>query len=320
MKKLSVLGALLMAALPSVACDQCGCGLLLGVQPHDNVNNFGLQWRMRYLNGDILSPAATSPNVLKHAGHSGAPITEVPANYTEVYTALEARGQFWIGKRASLTASIPVVNNFQSVDGVRYADIYAMGDPMLLARYAVMASTSGPDTTRLRHRLTVGIGVKLPLGRSDVEQFGRELPHDLQPGTGTWDGLVSLEYSVRGGAWGTSMGLMGRYNGEMEGGYRMGHSASFTGEVFRIIPIKSVTLVPSAGAYIEAAKQDEMNGVADPTTGDKTLFSHVGARMWWHNIGVSFAWQHALLRDIGSLMIPNRERFTAGIIYSFERD
>ncbi|MEO7081302.1 MAG: hypothetical protein ABIY71_07225, partial [Flavobacteriales bacterium] len=102
--------------------------------------------------------------------------------------------------------------------------------------------------------------------------------------------------------------------------YRMGHSASFTGEVFRIIPIKSVTLVPSAGAYIEAAKQDEMNGVADPTTGDKTLFSHVGARMWWNNIGVSFAWQHALMRDIGSLMIPNRERFTAGIIYSFERD
>ena len=319
MKKFFVLGALLIAALPSLACDQCGCGLLLGVQPHDNASNFGLQWRMRYLHGDILSPAATSTNVLKHAGHSGAP-TNVAASYSEVYTVLEARGQFWFGKRTSLTASIPLVNNYQAVDGVRYADIYAVGDPMLLARYALLASTSGPDTTRLRHRLTVGLGVKLPLGRSDVQQFGRELAHDLQPGTGTWDELLSLEYMVRGRVWGTSLGMVGRYNGETAGGHRMGHSASFTGEVFRIMSIKSVKLLPSAGVYVEGAMQDEMDGVPDPTTGDKTLFSHVGARMWWHNIGVSFAWQHALMHDIGSLTIPNRERFVAGIMYSFERD
>lgn len=319
MKKLFVLGALLLAVLPGRACDQCGCGLLLGVQPYDHANNFGFQWRMRYLHGDIM-PLATAPiKVLKHAGHSDAP-ADVPASYTEVYAVLEARGQFWLGQRMSLTASIPLLNNFQAVDGIRHADIYAVGDPMLLARYAVLASTSGPDTTRLRHRLTVGLGVKLPLGRTDVEQFGRELPHDLQPGTGTWDGMLTLEYTVRGGAWGTSLGLMGRYNGEMEGGYRMGHNATFTSEVFRIIPIKSVSLLPSAGVYFESTMQDEMDGVADPSTGENTLFSHLGARLWWHNIGVSFTWQHALVNDIGALMIPNRERFTAGIIYSFERD
>jgi len=319
MKKIFVLGALLLVALPGLACDQCSCGLLLGVQPNDHANNYGLQWRMRYLHGDIMLPPAAQLNVPKHAGHSHAPV-QGAASYTEVYTVLEARGQVWLSERASLAASIPLLNNYQAVDGVRYADIVAVGDPMVLARYAVWASTSGPDTTRLRHRLTAGLGVKLPLGRTDVVQFDRELPHDLQPGTGTWDGMLSLEYMVRGRVWGTSLGVVGRYNGEMEGGHRMGHSASFTGEVFRIVPVKRMRLLPSVGTYIESARQDEMDGVPDPSTGGNTLFSHLGARLWWNNLGLSFAWQHALINDIGALMIPNRERILAGITYSFERD
>ncbi len=316
MKKLFVLGALLLAALPSWACDQCGCGLLLGVQPHDHANNFGFQWRMRYLQGDITAPATM--NLAKHGGH--VETVNATASYKEAYSVLEARGQYWFGQRFSLTASIPLLNNFQAVDGVRHANIYAIGDPILLGRYVVLGSTSGPDTTRLRHRFTVGLGVKLPLGRHDVQQFGETLDHDLQPGTGTWDGLLSLEYSVRGKAWGTSLGIMGRYNGVMEDGYQLGHSAAFTAQVFRIIPIKGLKLLPAAGGYLESALPDEMEGVADKTTGGSTLFSQLGAQLWWKALGFSFTWQHALVNDLGSLMIPNRERFLAGITYSFERD
>ncbi len=322
MRKILMLGVLLQCALTGMACDQCGCGLLLGVQPQDHANNFSLQWRMRYLHGDITAPTAMSMAGHDMTKHGGA-VEDAPAgplSYTETYTVLEARGQFWFGQRVSLTASIPLLNNFQAVNGIRHADIYGVGDPMLLGRYVLLGSKSGPDTTRLRHRFTVGLGVKVPLGRTDMEQYGEVLDHDLQPGTGTWDGMLSLEYMVRGRSWGTSFGAMGRYNGEMEGGHRMGHSASFTGEVFRIIPLKEFSLLPSAGAYVEAALPDDMNGVEDATTGGNTLFSHLGARLWWHQFGVSFTWQHALVNDIGSLMIPNRERFLAGITYSFERD
>lgn len=316
MKKNLVLGALLLLALPGMACDQCGCGLLLGVQPYDHANNFGLQWRMRYLHGDITSPHA--PKLLKHGGH--ATTDSGPAAYTETYMVWEARGQVWLGERFNLTGSIPVVNNFQAVDGIRHADIYALGDPMLLARYVILGSESGPDTTRLRHRLTGGLGVKVPMGRTDVEQYGKELDHDLQPGTGTWDGLASLEYSLRGARWGTSLGLMGRYNGEMAGGHRMGHSGSLTAEVFRAYRTKHLQFLPSLGGYVESALQDEYHGRKDATTGGSTVFSQVGTRLWWNAWGVSFIWQHALVNDLGSLMIPNRERFTAGLIYSFEKD
>ena len=317
MKKNFVLGALLFAALPVLACDQCGCGLLLGVQPYDHATNFGLQWRMRYLEGTVHVPGTAS--LLKHGGHAEGPVDR-QATYVETYSVLEARGEFWFGQRTSLMASFPVLNNFQAVDGVRSADTYGLGDPILLARHAVLGSTCGPDPTRLRHRFTIGLGLKLPLGRTDVVQYGRLLDHDLQPGTGTWDGLLSLEYMVRGTRWGTSLGVMGRYNGVMADGYRMGHSAALTAEVFRIIPLHDFKLIPSFGGYLESALPDRMDHVADPTTGGSTLFSHAGARLWWKNLGLSFTWQQALLNDLGSLMIPNRERFVAGITYNFEKD
>lgn len=318
MNKIFMLGVLLLSALPSFACDQCGCGLLLGVQPKDHATNFGLQWRMRYLNGDILAPAAPVP-VAKHGDAHGAAASG-PANYTEMYAVLEARAQIWLGQRTSVTASLPLLNNFQAVDGIRHADIYGVGDPIVLLRYVILGSLSGPDTTRLRHRLTAGIGMKLPLGRTDVMQFGQLLDHDLQPGTGTWDEMLSVEYMVRGRTWGTSIGAMGRYNGETEHGHRMGHSASLLAEVFRNFPLDGMQFLPSIGAYVEAAMPDRMNDVPDESTGGTTVFSHVSARLWLNSWGLSCAWQHALINDLGALMIPNRERIVVGLTYSLDKD
>lgn len=319
MKKSFVLGALMLLALPSMACDRCSCGLLLGVQPNDHANNFGLQYRMRYLKGDMLVPAEQL-KVLKHGGHDHGAPEMTNAEYVEAYAVLEARGQVWLGDRTSISASVPLLKNLQAVNGTARADLYAVGDPTLLVRHAVFASTTGLDTIRIRHRFTVGIGLSLPLGRTDVVQHGELLDHDLQPGTGTWDPMLSLEYVVRGKAWGGSFSALGRYNTEAADGHRMGHAGTFSAELFRLIPVGKFSLLPSVGAYGETMLKDEMHGEADPTTGSNILFSHAGMRVWWKQLGLQLAWQHAVVNDLGSAMVPNRNRFLAGLTYSFGQD
>lgn len=317
-----MLCALLFSAHWGLACDQCGCGLLLGVQPYDHANNFGLQWRMRYLNGDIMNEgAADGLKMLKHGGTVEPVDGKVPASSenTEIYMVLEARGQFWFGQRFSLTASVPLLNNYAAVDHVTEADLYAVGDPLLLGRYVVMGSKSGPDTTRTRHRLTVGLGVKVPLAQQGVTQYGEVLDPDLQPSTGTWDAMASVEFSVRGKAWGTSLSLFGRYNGTSNDGYQLGHAVNFKADVFRVIPVKSVQLLPSAGVYAEDLMTDVVNGVSDKTTGGITVFSDLGMQLWWKDLGFSVAWQQALINDMGSQMVPNKIRLIGGLTYNFDR-
>jgi hypothetical protein len=313
MKKFLLFTLLSFGSLSAMACDQCSCGLLLGIQPRDHANNFGLQWRMRYLQGDLIGTSLVL--MPKHGGSHDA--EEASEHIVETYSVLELHGQVWLGDRFSLTGSLPVLSNFQSVNGARSADLTAVGDPMLLGRYVVFGSTTGLDTTHLRQRFTVGLGVKMPLGRTDVVQYGELLDHDLQPGSGTWDGLLSAEYMLRGRQWGGSASVMARYNTAGSDGHRMGNSATITAEAFRIIPIKAWRLLPAAGAYLEMARPEQTHGEEKEGTGGNVLFSHLGLRLWWGDLGFAVAWQHALVNDLGNEMTPNRERFTAGITYSF---
>lgn len=321
MTRAFLLGALLLNAFPGQACDQCGCGLLQGIQPHDRANNFSLQWRMRYLHGNITEPVSIT-SLAKHGGHSTgtASTTTKVSDYTEVYQAMELRGQFWLGERFSIIGAVPLVNNYQSVDNVRHADVYQVGDPMVLGRYVLFSSRCGPDSNAVRYRFTVGAGAKVPLGRHDVVQYGETLDHDLQPGTGTWDGLMSLEFMLSGARWGTSLSAVGRYNSTNDEGHRMGHALSGTAEVFRAFTFGPVKWYPSAGGYVEAALPDRHDGATMAGTGGSTLFTHVSTRVWWRSFGILFTWQHALLQDQGELMIPNRERVVAGITYNFNKN
>lgn len=292
--------------------------MLLGIQPFDRANNFGFHFRMRYLDGDL----ANTPVTLLTPKHGGGAVvtaqqrTAPTSHYTELYYAAEVRGQYWLSQRVSLVASIPLVNNYQAVDGIRHADVIAMGDPLIMGRYLLSSTKAGLDTNVRRHRLIVGAGAKLPLAQHDVSQYGEVLDHDLQPGTGTWDWLLSAEYQLRGRHWGFGVGSIGRINGTSADGVRFGHALSTTAEVFRIVRLHAVQWLPSVGTYTELSGKDHLDGQADDGTGGTVLYTHLSSRVWWHAFGLGLTWQHAVAQDKGAEMIPDRERFLASITYN----
>ncbi|HED11592.1 MAG TPA: hypothetical protein ENJ10_12950 [Caldithrix abyssi] len=57
-----------------------------------------------------------------------------------------------------------------------------LGDALLMLKYNVLV----PDVIGQR-QLTLGAGVKVPLGTADLKNSGILLPADMQPGTGSWD-------------------------------------------------------------------------------------------------------------------------------------
>lgn len=308
------LGALFLSAFLAPACDVCG--LYLGLQPHDRANNFGLWYRMRYLQGDV--PTATTGDLAKHGGHTTTATGS--AAYTELFMVAELRGEFWLNDRFRLMASLPLVNNYAAIDGVRTADIHASGDPLLMGRYVLINTKCTGDSAGTRHRLTVGAGAKIPLGRSDMTYNGEVLDHDLQPGTGTWDGLFSVEYLLRGRAWGVGTSMIARMNGTSSDGHALGNGLSSTFEVFRVFDGEVLKWMPSIGGYHESASRDRQDDRPVDGTGTSVLFSHLSTRVWWRSFGLSITWQHAVAQSNGDLMVPNRERFIAGLSYNLNNN
>ena len=312
MKHLFLAGVLLGTSLPTWACDVCG--IFLGIQPNDRSTSFGLYYRFRHLEGDL-----GGISLLKHGGGHSGEAAAAPSHYAEQYQVLEARADIWFTQRFALMASVPVVNNYQSVDGYATADVYGIGDPFVLGRFVVANTRCLTDAPRTVHRVTLGVGVKFPLGRTDMEFAEASVPHDLQPGTGTWDALASAEYMVRRNKVGGSLAVFGRYNGSDRNAYQLGHGLSTTAEAFYQVPLGSFTWAPSLGGYVEHTGMDHSDGTVVDGTGSTTLFTHAGSRMWWHSWMLSVNHQLAVARSTGEWMVPNRQRVIVGITYNLIR-
>ena len=59
-----------------------------------------------------------------------------------------------------------------------------IGDATILLKYKILSS------------LSVGLGIKAPLGASDFSSQGVPLPLDLQPGSGAWDQNLWANWTV----------------------------------------------------------------------------------------------------------------------------
>lgn len=305
-----VIGALLCAALRSTGCDVCG--IFLNVQPNDRSTQFGLLYRSRMLSRDFGAEGLT---LLKHGGTVEA---NEPRQVREMIQAVEARADVRFAEKWAVLAAVPLVNTYQSVNDYMRYDAYGLGDPFALVRYQLLnTKCTAPDSVnRPIHRLQIGAGVKAPIGRSDVEYEGERLHPDAQPGTGSWDALVSIEYAVRARRNGVLFTSLARINSKDRYGTRLGHTASTTMEVFRTFKLGSaLQVLPSLGSYMEWAGHDDESGVEALQTGGTTVFGTFSLRAYWKNWMLTANYQKALGWNIGDEMTATDYRVVTGLSY-----
>lgn len=311
-----LLGAMLFASLWATACDVCG--IYLGILPNDRRSNVGLFWRNRLMRGTTFI-ANTSPLLqAKHGDHAddGVPSTAVPI--TEQVSVVDLRVDLRLHERMFLLVSVPLINTYRSVNGYRTLDAYGLGDPFVIARYQLVNTRCLIEEVRTVHRLLVGAGPKLPLGRNDVESQGERVSPDVQLGSGSWDALFSAEYAVRRGRTGGGLSVLGRYNTANAHGYRLGHSLSLTGEVFHRFGTDTLSFAPVLGGYTEFMGHDESEVGSLSGTGGTTVFGHLGMRLWWQRFSLSAFYQPALLNNEGIDITPTQHRLVMGLTYNIK--
>lgn len=293
----------------SVECDLCAC--YLGIDPSYNSSQIGI----RYSSFKFFTPGhtgATDPN-LDHEGHT----TE---DSHESYDNVEISGRYYFSPFVRLLVNAPYSLN--DINGKKIKDF---GDVSIIGQYQLYNTDIDSDT-KLRHRLFAGGGIKLPTGAYNKSiVFGEVDPH-FQPGTGSYDFLLSGTYLARyQGKLGWSNDVIYTINTVNSNDYRFANRFNFTSSFFYLIEAgkqtrmggKEWNFLPHAGTYVEYAGKDTQNDVDVEDSGGSTVFLTGGMDVYYNQFSINFTYQHPVSENMNGAQPENRRRFFIGLGYSF---
>ncbi len=297
MKKIGILIGFLVFFSDFFACDHCN--VFLSINPNDYQHNIGFQYRSRLHYGKFNTDGLLME---KHGGveHSNYSNQEV----FERYNRFEITGQYFINQKWNIQAVLPYVNNQEIVDGRWIYDVWGIGDPTIIQNYQLFNTKDIKDTTFFSHRLSVGMGIKLPVG-SINQTFGNGTPNlDLQTGTGSWDGILSSTYISKYQNLGFILNANYKFNSSNSEGYKYGNTTNVLANFFYQIKFKNMVLMPMIGGYAELAGEDYQNQIKQVNSGGKLLFGDANLSIFIKKLRFQVNYQHgfaSLLNDSNQL-------------------
>lgn len=209
-------------------------------------------------------------------------------------------------------------------DQINQTNTHGLGDAVLMAKFILSRiSEQGSE-------LQLGIGPKLPLGKTDLtNSSGISLNADMQPGSGSWDLITWSYYArqfVKRPSLVASLRLVGKFNGQNKEyfgsqTYRFGNSTQLYMGIGDQLLWRNLLFSPSISFRFRYAWSDRINSQVLDNTGGKwiniipALSVHLGPKSIVHfipefplyshvegtQLTPSFRMQLGLYRSIGSV-------------------
>jgi len=208
-------------------------------------------------------------------------------------------------------------------DQINQVDTRGLGDAVLMAKFILL------NLPEAGSELQLGIGPKLPLGRSDLtNNFDITLNADMQPGSGSWDLITWSYYArqfVKRPTTVVSARIVGRLNGtnrEYLGTqtYRIGNSVQFYLGIGDNVVWGNMILSPSLSLRYRYADGDQINGQTLENTGGQWI--NLLPAVSWHlspNSILHFVPELPLYSEVGGTQLTPTFRMQLGFYHSFGR-
>lgn len=310
MKK-AILILLIIRSFVAYSCDNCN--VYLNISPNDYRNSFGIYHYSRFMYGKYNELGQV---LLKHGGVVTSQL--LSKEVMDIYRTTELRGTFYLRDRWKTMVTLPVVDNTERIDGLAKYRIKGLGDPMLIQTYQLYSTKQTSDTVqRVTHRVTLGGGVKVPLGNiSKTYAFGK--PNlDLQPGSGSWDFLFLTTYAFRYKSLGFSTNLNVKFNTYNQDNFKYGNTLNINANVFYIKNLKSITFMPFVGTYMERFEKDYKHSIINDS-GGATFFGNIGLKLYKDNWSLNVQYQRVYNTKLnGSTQLFTLYRTSVGLNYNF---
>ncbi|MEQ1814399.1 MAG: hypothetical protein ABL860_08130 [Candidatus Nitrotoga sp.] len=267
------------ANMAHASCAASSCFLVTGTQ--EGIANPGqliMDLSYRYIPTDRPQHGSKSTNEVLAAGIDFATGTIEPEHHRELRT-LNELGQldisYGVTPKFALSLSIPFMNNRYHEHNIdpflpeNYASerTSGMGDLRLTGKYAVHTS--------LRHLLVAGLGIKTPTGEYKLRNSEGEINEPtLMPGTGAWNGLLSLHYAyqVRPREWDVFIASTYQLTTANSLEYKMGNTLLLNAGTNHHFTVHERGFTSSLQINLRQAPRDEFNNQNVPNTGGTWVY------------------------------------------------
>jgi hypothetical protein len=190
-----------------------------------------------------------------------------------------------------------------------------LGDIILLGRYQPLLSPV--------QGLALSAGLKLPTGATDIRDETTDIPlnPDLQPGTGSWDGLFVLQYDRRlaPGWWLHAFGSYtlntpaDRFEGRIS--YAFGNEAQVYVGVSKPVAVGGLVVRPTVYAHYRYAGADDIRGSVVPNTGGHWWYATPQVQVDWGNVGLDARAEIPLARNLTGTQLTTSYQLRFGVFY-----
>lgn len=299
----------------SMACDICNMSVSLS--PDDTKNYVSFLHRYRYTCKNITTLKMKELNsTSRHSGVLLIPTLE-DQKHEEMFSVYEIKGLYNFNHRLHTTISIPVIQNVREINDVQQFQISGIGDPIVMMKYNIIRTSF---EEKINHRVTLGSGLKIPLGSYDFKYNEEVVDHDIQAGTGTLDFVFSIDYLMRY----KKIGLLFNTNYKVNTlnkkvDYMFGNTLNSTLNLFYMKKFgDDISLLPFIGTYGELASMDIEDKAYEDNTGGKLIFGTVGSQLFFYQFKFEALYQHTLKSILnGDLQMETKNRIQLGISYMF---
>lgn len=312
----------LLMGYNTYGCDFCNC--YLGLNPHYKKNSIGLRYHYMPYQG-----TQTSPVVLESMGLS-------KKDFWETRKDVELHAQWYPIQRLQIIASLPYVIDTEGAsakaaaaggtththsDGSLHVHSAAgetnegIGDPIVLAHYQLF-NRAARDSGKYSQRLLAGAGIKIPLGSYKVAADAEAHEHNHQPGSGSWDLLLSGVYLGKINKMGINLNATYLFANSNSQEFQFGNKLNVNGTIYRELKLKNTLLYPNVGMYYEEAAKDWNKDYYVQNSGGAVTYAHAGMDLYYKKFSVNAAFQLPLERALNGNQAEIKYRLITGLTYA----
>jgi len=294
------LAVVLLPGVSSYACDVCGCSagnMYTGILPQFSRHFVGTRYYFRHFK--TSHPTTDGSKLLSD----------------DVFHSWDLYARFYPHKRVQLFASLPVNYFRQTESGVTMTS-FGIGDVQVWANYAILQT---PDSSqkRVNQTLLAGGGLKMATGESNAYRKGEKLNANMQPGTGSWDMIFNIMYTLRVKGWGFQADANARITTTNAAGYRFGNRVTGSLRGFYWARFKNWSLLPQLSLSAEYGAADRNLGATVAESGGPVTLAGAGIDVYYKRFVLGLSAQQPLYHNLGQGLTTPYQRASAQITVLF---